>query len=166
MPGPARTGVLVYAKDPATMSSFYERTLGMKVVHADADHRVLATGDAQLIVHAIPAPIAASIVIAAPPDPREEQAFKPFYTVANLAEAERTVVACGGSVLGPVVGAFILSAVSEVLATRLTSIASMFFGIVIVVAVVLMPRGIAHLVRHIRRAGWRYFVDNVRAHRL
>ena len=102
MPGPARTGVLVYVKDPEAMSSFYERTLGMKVVHADADHRVLATGDAQLIVHAIPAPIAASIVIAAPPDPREEQAFKPFYTVANLAEAERTVVACGGSVLGPV----------------------------------------------------------------
>ena len=37
-----------------------------------------------------------------------------------------------GSVLGPVVGAFILSAVSEVLATKVTNIASMFFGIVIV----------------------------------
>jgi branched-chain amino acid transport system permease protein len=71
-----------------------------------------------------------------------------------------------GSVLGPVVGAFILSAVSEVLATKVTSIASLFFGIVIVVAVVFMPRGIAHLVRHIKPAGWRYFVDNVRTHRL
>jgi branched-chain amino acid transport system permease protein len=71
-----------------------------------------------------------------------------------------------GSVLGPVLGAFILSAVSEVLATKVTSIAGLFFGIVIVVAVVFMPRGVADLVRHLRRAGWRYFADNVRSHRL
>ncbi len=71
-----------------------------------------------------------------------------------------------GSVFGPVVGAFILSAISEILATKVTSIASMFFGIVIVIAVVFMPRGIAHLVQHMKRMGWRYFVDNVRTHRL
>jgi branched-chain amino acid transport system permease protein len=71
-----------------------------------------------------------------------------------------------GSVLGPVVGAFILSTISEVLATKLTSVASMFFGVVIVIAVVFMPRGIADLVRNGRRAGWRYFIDNVRTHRL
>jgi len=71
-----------------------------------------------------------------------------------------------GSVLGPVVGAFILSTISEVLATKVTSIASMFFGIVIVIAVVFMPRGIVHLVQHFRRSGWRYFLDNVSTHRL
>jgi branched-chain amino acid transport system permease protein len=71
-----------------------------------------------------------------------------------------------GSVLGPVVGAFVLSAVSEVLATKVTSIASMFFGVVIVVAVVFMPRGVIDLVKNVRQAGWRYFIGNVRAHRL
>jgi len=71
-----------------------------------------------------------------------------------------------GSVLGPVLGAFILSAISEVLATQVTSIASMFFGIIIVVAVVFMPRGISHLVANARRLGWGYFIDNVRTHRL
>ncbi|HET6599881.1 MAG TPA: branched-chain amino acid ABC transporter permease, partial [Burkholderiaceae bacterium] len=71
-----------------------------------------------------------------------------------------------GSVLGPVVGALILSAVSEVLASQVTSIASLFFGVVIVVAVVFMPRGLADLMRNVKRAGWRYFVENVRAHRL
>jgi branched-chain amino acid transport system permease protein len=71
-----------------------------------------------------------------------------------------------GSVLGPVVGAFILSGISEILATKITSLASMFFGIVIVIAVVFMPSGIAHLVRNIGRTGWRYFIDNVRTHRL
>jgi branched-chain amino acid transport system permease protein len=64
------------------------------------------------------------------------------------------------------VGAFILSTISEVLATKVTSIASMFFGIVIVIAVVFMPRGIAHLVQHMKRVGWRYFIDNVRTHRV
>lgn len=71
-----------------------------------------------------------------------------------------------GSVLGPVVGALVLSGVSEVLATRVTGSASMFFGLVIVVAVVFMPRGLAHLSAHLRGAGWRYFLDNVRSNRL
>ena len=71
-----------------------------------------------------------------------------------------------GSVLGPVVGALILSAVSEVLASQVTSIASLFFGVVIVIAVVFMPRGLADLMRNFKRAGWRYFIENVRAHRL
>ncbi len=71
-----------------------------------------------------------------------------------------------GSVLGPVAGAFILSAISELLASNVTSIASLFFGVVIVLAVVFMPRGIADLLRNFRRLGWRYFAENVRLHRL
>lgn len=71
-----------------------------------------------------------------------------------------------GSVLGPVVGALILSTISEVLASKVTSVASMFFGVVIVIAVVFMPRGIAHLVQRIGRDRWRYFSENVRTHRL
>ncbi len=71
-----------------------------------------------------------------------------------------------GSVLGPVVGAFILSAISEVLASKVTNIASLFFGVVIIVAVVFMPQGITDLLRNYRRTGWRYFIQNVRAHRL
>jgi branched-chain amino acid transport system permease protein len=71
-----------------------------------------------------------------------------------------------GTVLGPVVGALILSTISEILATKVTSVASMFFGIVIVIAVVFMPRGIADVVRHAGRSPLRYFIDNVRTHRL
>ena len=71
-----------------------------------------------------------------------------------------------GTVLGPVVGALILSTISEILATKVTSVASMFFGIVIVIAVVFMPRGIADVIRHAGRSPLRYFIDNVRTHRL
>ncbi|MGB7478923.1 MAG: branched-chain amino acid ABC transporter permease [Burkholderiaceae bacterium] len=71
-----------------------------------------------------------------------------------------------GTVLGPVVGALSLSAVSELLASEVTSIAGLFFGLVIVAAVVLMPRGLADMLRRLRGSGWRYFIENIRAHRL
>lgn len=89
-----------------------------------------------------------------------------FDVVLNVKMIIMAVFGGAGSVLGPVVGALVLSTISEVLATRITSLASMFFGVVIVVAVVFMPRGIAHMTRHLRGAGWRYFVDNVRSHRI
>jgi branched-chain amino acid transport system permease protein len=71
-----------------------------------------------------------------------------------------------GTVFGPVLGAFVLSAISEVLASEVTSVAGLFFGLVVVVAVVLMPRGVADFLRRFRKSGWRYFAENLRAHRL
>jgi branched-chain amino acid transport system permease protein len=71
-----------------------------------------------------------------------------------------------GTVLGPVVGAFSLSAISELLSSEITSAAGLFFGAVIVAAVVLMPRGLTDLLRRYRKSGWRYFVENIRAHKL
>jgi len=102
MPTPARTGVLIYAKHLKAVSAFYERVLGADVLHADSDHRVLRSSDVQLIIHAIPAQFAASIAITVPPQPREEQAIKPFFTVESLAVAERVAEECGGKVHGPV----------------------------------------------------------------
>ena len=71
-----------------------------------------------------------------------------------------------GSILGPVVGAFLLSAISEILSTEISNLAGLFFGVVIVVAVVFMPRGLADLGRRYKKLGWHYFAENVRAHRL
>jgi branched-chain amino acid transport system permease protein len=71
-----------------------------------------------------------------------------------------------GTVLGPIIGSFILSAISEILSSEVTSVAGVFFGVVIVVAVVLMPRGLIDVIRRFHRSGWRYFIENVRANRL
>ena len=71
-----------------------------------------------------------------------------------------------GTVLGPIVGALTLSTISEFLSSEVTSIAGLFFGLVIVVAVVLMPRGLADMLRRMRKMGWGYFIENIRAHRL
>ena len=77
-----------------------------------------------------------------------------------------TVFGGPGTVLGPIVGAFVLSAISEVLSSEITSVASLFFGVVVVAAVVLMPRGLADIVRQFRKTGWRYFSENIKATRL
>lgn len=102
MPAPARAGVLIYAKNLLSVSAFYEQVLDARVLHADDEHRVLQSSDAQLIIHAIPEQYSRSIVVQVPPVAREEQAIKPFFTVPSLATAERIAEQCGGRVWGPV----------------------------------------------------------------
>lgn len=71
-----------------------------------------------------------------------------------------------GTILGPIVGALSLSAISEILSSEMTSIAGLFFGVVVVAAVVLMPRGLADIIRQFHKTGWRYFSENIKATRL
>jgi len=102
MANSARAGVLVYAKDLKVVSLSYEKVLSARILHSDAEHTVLQSRDAQLIIHAIPPRYSASIKIARPPIAREEQAIKPFFTVENLMAAEESATDCGGIVWGPV----------------------------------------------------------------
>ena len=71
-----------------------------------------------------------------------------------------------GTVAGPLIGSFLLSAVYEVLASSISTAAALLFGLVIVVAVVFMPRGLMDLGAGLRRVGWRYLLQNIRLHRL
>ena len=102
MTGPARAGVLIYAKDLNRLSRFYQTLLSMRVLKTSDELRVIASEDSQLLIHAIPPHIAATIAITTPPEPREEQAIKPFFTVSDLAGAEAVAVALGGFLFGPV----------------------------------------------------------------
>ncbi len=100
MPGPARAGALIYAKDLGKLSSFYQELLSMTLLNADAEHHVMESADFQLILHAIPPHIAATVEIATPPEPREEQAIKLFFTVPSLSAAAETAASLGGSLFG------------------------------------------------------------------
>ncbi|PPC88945.1 MAG: hypothetical protein CTY34_13020 [Methylobacter sp.] len=102
MPGPARAGALIYAKNIEKLSGFYQTLFAMTLLKADAEHHVIESADFQLIIHAIPAPIADSISISAPPEPRQDQAIKLFFTVDDLASAEALAPTLGGDVYGPV----------------------------------------------------------------
>lgn len=101
MPGPARAGALIYAKDLERLSAFYQALLGMTPNARDSWHHVLGNGDLQLVIHAIPDHIARTFEIATPPHLREEQAIKLFFTVEDLASAEKIASAHGGGVFGP-----------------------------------------------------------------
>lgn len=92
---------------------------------------------------------------------------------ARLFDVEITVliiimVVLGGSgtVIGPVVGAVSLQFVSEFLRQHYTGAHTFILGIVIVVAVLLIPQGAANVVGDARRTGRVSFLDNVRAYRL
>ena len=93
----------------------------------------------------------------------DEQAYHIHAVIMPRATVRKYGTECR---VGPVVGALVLSAISEVLSSKATQVAGLFFGVVVVVAVVLMPRGLADLARHYRKTGWRYFAQNIRRHRI
>ncbi len=89
-----------------------------------------------------------------------------FNILLNVKMIIMAVFGGPGTILGPIIGTFVLSAVSEVLSINISGVASLFFGLVIVAAVTLMPRGVMNVIGKIRRRGWRVFSDNIRENRV
>ncbi len=89
-----------------------------------------------------------------------------FDATLNVRMVIMTVFGGPGTVLGPIVGSFLLSGISEVLASKISMVASGFYGLVIVVAVLFMPKGLMDVGQGFRHLGWRYFIDNMRRFRL
>lgn len=98
MPGPARAGLFVYALDLHRVARFYEAVANMSRLHETPELVVLESPDIQLLVHQIPAHIAADITISSPPQKREDTALKFFVTVDSVAAARATASTHGGEV--------------------------------------------------------------------
>ncbi|HEX7968524.1 MAG TPA: branched-chain amino acid ABC transporter permease [Stellaceae bacterium] len=89
-----------------------------------------------------------------------------FDSKLNVQMVIMTVFGGPGTVLGPVVGAFILYIIYQVLASSISTAAALFYGVVIILAVIFMPRGLVDLGWGFRRMGWRYFLQSIRQYRL
>jgi branched-chain amino acid transport system permease protein len=89
-----------------------------------------------------------------------------FDTTLDVRMVIMTVFGGPGTVYGPLIGAFILSAIYDLLASDISTAASLFFGLVILAAVIFLPRGVIDLGRAWRSQGWHYFVANMRRYRL
>jgi branched-chain amino acid transport system permease protein len=89
-----------------------------------------------------------------------------FDASLNVRMIIMTIFGGPGTVLGPVVGSFVLSAVYEVLANRISSAAALLFGVVIILAVIFMPKGLVDLGYGFRQLRWRYFTRTIRQYRL
>lgn len=98
MSGPARAGLFIYAVDAQRIARFYEAVAGMRRLHTREELIVLQSADMQLLIHQIPAEIAADIAIASPPTRRENTALKFFFTVPSLSAARSIARTLGGEV--------------------------------------------------------------------
>ena len=98
MPGPARAGAFLYAKNLERLAAFYETLLPMVRRHVAQELIVLESPDFQLVVHAIPPHIASTVVIKSPPERREQTAVKLCFTVESIGNARSAAAALAGEV--------------------------------------------------------------------
>lgn len=101
MSTPPPAGAVVYALDVPRCSAFYAAVTGLPVVEEAADLTVLSSPTFQLVVHGIPAQIAATIEITDPPVRREDGAVKLVFVVASLASARADAHRLGGELDPP-----------------------------------------------------------------
>ena len=94
----AATALVIYAKDKARVSAFYQHTLALALALHESlpSHDLLLGPGLELLVHAIPAEYAGDITITQPPQLREDTPFKPVFTVADLAAVRLAAQATGG----------------------------------------------------------------------
>lgn len=98
MSGPAAAGVLIYAKNLDLLAQFYAQILGMRELHRRDEIVVLQSAHLQLLIHAMPAAIAAQVHVSTPPAKRENVALKFFATVDSMTAARALAAQLGGQV--------------------------------------------------------------------
>jgi branched-chain amino acid transport system permease protein len=91
-----------------------------------------------------------------------EGVFKVIVTIQMIIMA---VFGGAGTVVGPLLGALVLASVSELLSTQLATLAELFNGLIVILVVLFMPKGLAEVIRT-REFAWRHFVRNLRASRV
>lgn len=76
------------------------------------------------------------------------------------------VIGGSGTVLGPLLGAVVLQFLSEYLRQHYTEAHTLILGVIIIVAVILIPQGAVNYVKEARRTGEYSLLANVRRYRL
>jgi predicted enzyme related to lactoylglutathione lyase len=93
----SQQGLVVFAKNKKRVSAFYQATLGLLPEESAPSHDLLRGRGYEVVVHAIPRRIAAGIVIARPPVPREDTPYKPTFLVPDLEAVRVAAARTGGS---------------------------------------------------------------------
>ncbi len=87
---------MLYAKNVARLRAFYSDVAGLTLTHEEVDHAVVESPTFQLVIHAIPADIAATITILAPPERRTDVPVKLVFPVASIDAAREAAGRLGG----------------------------------------------------------------------
>lgn len=88
---------VVYAKNLAKVSAFYEQTLRLERAEVEAAHILLSNGEIEVAVIQAPKSIAGALVLSVPPEPRIASPLKVSFTVEELARVRKAAEATGGS---------------------------------------------------------------------
>ncbi|MEM9173726.1 MAG: VOC family protein [Myxococcota bacterium] len=90
--------IIVFAKHMEPMTRFYRDVLGLAEIEtpdSSPDFVCFGLGEAQLCLHAIPAPIAEEITISDPPEARDSTPIKFAFFVDDVAETARALESRG-----------------------------------------------------------------------
>lgn len=87
-----------------------------------------------------------------------------FASDTNIFPIVMAILGGAGTAAGPLVGAFVLTAINETLWGHFPQIHTLFFGAVIVLVVLFLPRGVLWLLNV--RGGWRGLVNSLGAYRV
>jgi catechol 2,3-dioxygenase-like lactoylglutathione lyase family enzyme len=92
--------VMIFAKDMARMTAFYRDGLGLRLIpeSRQEDWVELEAGGCSLALHAIPIGISKDIVIASPPEARDDTPMKLVFETPDL-EAARSHLLSQGAVM-------------------------------------------------------------------
>lgn len=93
-----KPSAVIFARDIIPMAHFYTHVVGMIAVHTDQDHIVLDADGFQLVIHGIPAAIAASFDISVPPEIRTDTPLKICLPVDSIQQARRLAKSLGGKI--------------------------------------------------------------------
>jgi len=89
---------VLFVKDLRTVASFYATALEMTVIASDEYHWRLECHGFELVVHQIPQPMAANIVLERPPKRRTWGAIRLDYPVADIEKSRNAARALGGDI--------------------------------------------------------------------
>lgn len=87
-----------------------------------------------------------------------------FGTDYNVFPIVMAILGGVGTVAGPFAGALVLTAINETLWSHFPQIHTLFFGAVIVLVVLFLPRGLLYLVQ--QKGGWKRMLGSLRAYRV
>ncbi len=71
-----------------------------------------------------------------------------------------------GSLFGPLIGAASIEIISEFLSNYFLVAHTLFFGTIVIVAILFFPKGIADIFSFRKKIGVAYFLENIRQHRI
>ena len=71
-----------------------------------------------------------------------------------------------GSLMGPLFGALSIEIISELLSNYFLIAHTLFFGVVVIAAIIFTPKGILDIISSRKKFGINYFLQNIRTYRI